>query len=164
VPRLRSILGYSGAVLTLVVALLTPFLLYGWFQKAIGAAGLRIHPVYSGGDVSRVIQRDGYSIQVNRPVLRQTPLERVDSFVQITWTPAGHLPPRVSDEVDLDRDGKSDLLVQFEVPQDPALKLAVDVKPLGGRIKAMHVDGVESFSALIARVKDGIVVRVPLAP
>ena len=161
--RLRSVLGYSGAVLTLVVTLLTPFLLYGWFQTAIGAAGLRIHPVYSGGDVSHVIQREGYSIVVNRPVLRGTPLARVDSFIQLTWTPAGHLPARVSDEVDLDRDGKPDLMVQFEVPQDAARKLAAEVTPLGGRVKPVHIQGPDSFSALIARVKDGIVVRVPLA-
>jgi hypothetical protein len=164
VARLRSILGYSGAVLTLATALLTPFLLDGWFQKAIGAAGLRIHPVYSGGDVSHVAQRGGYSIQVNRPVMRKTPLERVGSFIQITWTPADHLPARVSDQVDLDGDGKADLLVRFEVPRDPRLKLAADVTPLGGRAQPMHITGPESFSRLIARAKDGIVIRVPLAP
>jgi len=38
----------------------------------------------------------------------------------------------------------------------------VDVTPLGARYRPMHSRGVTSFSALIARVKDGIVVRIPI--
>lgn len=40
--------------------------------------------------------------------------------------------------------------------------LAVDVTPLNGRYRAMHSQGVTSFSALIARVNDSIVVRMPV--
>lgn len=156
--RLRSILGNSGAVATLVFAVLIPFLLVGWFEKGIGRAGLRIDPVYSGGEISRVIQREGYRIVVNRPVPRRSPLQRIGPFVQLTWTPAGRLPARVSDEVDVDGDGAPDVRVSFD-----SVKLEVDVTPLNGRYRAMHTTGVTSFSALIARVKDGIVVRVPLS-
>ena len=46
----------------LTLAALTPFLLYGWFQSAIGAAHLRIDPTYSGGEISHVIERLGYRI------------------------------------------------------------------------------------------------------
>lgn len=161
--RIRPVLGYTGAVITLAAALLTPFLLYGWFQNVIGGAGLRIHPMYSGGEVSRVVTRGGYSILVNRPVLRGTPLERFDSFVQLTWTPASGLPERVADEVDLDGDGKPDALVQFTVPKDPSLELLVDVTPRGGHVRPLRAKGAPSLFALIARVKDTIVVRVPLA-
>ena len=161
--RIRPVLGYTGAALTLAAALLTPFLLYGWFQNVIGGAGLRIHPMYSGGEVSHVLTRGGYSILVNRPVLRRTPLERFESFVQLTWTPASGLPERVADEVDLDGDGNSDVLVRFAVPQDPALDLMVEVTPRGGRVRTLHAKGAPSLFALIARVKDTIVVRLPLA-
>ncbi len=161
--RLRSILGYTGATLTLIAALLTPFFLYGWFQNVIGASGIRIHPSYSGGELARVIQRDGYSIRVNRPVLRAKPTERFDPFVQIAWTPAKSLPEHIADEVDLDGDGLPDLLVRFDVPKDPAASLTVDVIPKSGRVRALHVTGAASLFALIARVKDTIVVRVPVA-
>ena len=96
--KLRSILGNSGAVLTLALTLLTPFLLYGWFQAAIGAADLHIHPTYSGGEVSHVIALPGYRIVVNRPVQRSSPLQRIGPFVESPAS-AASLPARLSDEV-----------------------------------------------------------------
>ena len=157
VKKLGSILGNSGAVLTLALAALTPFLLYGWFQSAIGAAHLRIDPTYSGGDISHVIEREGYRIVVNRPVPRRSALQSIGPFVQITWTPADRLPARVSEQVDIDGDGTPDVLVSIDTQ-----KLVVDVTPLSARYRAMHSQGVTSFAALIARVKDGIVVRIPI--
>jgi hypothetical protein len=144
---LRSILGNTGAALT-------SFLLYGWFQRAIGAAHLRIDPTCSGGEISHVIERPGYRIVVNRPVPRRSPLQRVDPFVQVAWTPADKLPARLSDEVDLDGDGVPD--VRVAIGNHP---LVVDVTPLGARYRPMHSQGVTSFSALIARVKDTLVVH-----
>jgi hypothetical protein len=155
--KLRSILGNTGAVLTLALAALTPFLLYGWFQTAIGAAHLRIDPTYSGGEISHVIARPGYRIVVNRPVPRRSPLQRIGPFVQLTWTPADRLPANFSDDVDLDGDGVPDVRVAIDTQH-----LVVDVTPLGARYRSMHSQGVTSFSALIARVKDGIVVRIPI--
>jgi hypothetical protein len=155
--KLRSILGNSGAVLTLALAALTPFLLFGWFQAAVGAARLHIDPTYSGGEISHVIQRGGYRIVVNRPVPRKSPLQRIGPFVQITWTPADRLPANLSDEVDLDGDGVPDVRVAID-----SNNLVVDVTPLRARYRPMHSQGVTSFSALIARVKDGLVVRIPL--
>ncbi|MBZ5585074.1 MAG: hypothetical protein LAQ30_23260 [Acidobacteriia bacterium] len=156
--KLRSLLGNTGAVLTLAAALLTPFLLLGWFQRAIGSAGLRVHPEYSGGEIARVVERGDYRIEVFRPVPRSSPLQRIGPFVQMAWKPAARLPARVSDEVDVDGDGAPDLLVSF----DPA-RLEVAVAPRNARFQAMRSAGVTSFSALIARVGDAIVVRAPLA-
>lgn len=155
--RLRSILGNTGAVLTLALAVIAPFLLYGWFQAAIGAARLHIDPTYSGGEISHVIQRPGYRIVVNRPVPRRSPLQRIGPFIQLAWTPAASLPARLSDDVDLDGDGAPDVRVAID-----SHNLVVDVTPLGARYRPMHSQGVTSFSALIARVQDALVVRIPL--
>jgi hypothetical protein len=155
--KMRSILGNAGAWVTIALAVLTPFLLYGWFERAVGSAGLRIDPEYTGGEIARVIQRDGYRIEVYRPLARRSPLQEIDPFVQMTWRPADRLPARVSDEVDVDGDGVPDLLVSF----DPKT-LQGAVTPRDGRFRAMRGSGVTSFSELIARVNDGIVVRAPL--
>jgi hypothetical protein len=157
VKKLRSILGNSGAVLTLALAAVTPFLLFGWFQSAIGAAHLRIDPTYSGGEISHVVERAGYRIVVNRPVPRRSPWQRIGPFVQVAWTPADRLPAHFSDEVDLDGDGVPDVRVAID-----SQGLVVDVTPLGARHRPMHSRGVTSFSTLIARVKDGLVVRIPI--
>ncbi len=155
--KLRSILGNTGAWLALAAALLTPFVLLGWFQRAIGASRLRIHPVYSGGEIARVVDRGDYRIEVFRPVRRSSPLQRIGSFVQLSWKPAAHLPARVSDEVDVDGDGAPDLRVSF----NPA-RMEVEVEPRDRRFQPMRSAGVTSFSALIARVNDAIVVRAPM--
>jgi hypothetical protein len=155
--RLRSILGNTGAVLTVGLAVIAPFLLFGWFQAAIGAAHLRIDPTYSGGEISHVAERAGYRIVVNRPVPRRSPLQRVGPFVQIAWTPADKLPAHLSDDVDLDGDGTPDVRVAID-----SHNLIVDVTPLSARYHPMHSQGVTSFSALIARVNDALVVRLPM--
>jgi hypothetical protein len=155
--KLRSILGNSGAVLTLALAAVAPFLLFGWFQAAIGAAHLRIDPTYSGGEISHVIHRANYRIVVNRPVPRRSPLQRIGPFVQLAWTPAAGLPAHFSDEVDLDGDGTPDVRVAID-----SQNLVVDVAPLGPHYRPMHSQGVTSFSALIARVNDSLIVRIPL--
>jgi hypothetical protein len=154
--RWRAILGNTAAVATLAILLTTPFL-YGWFQKGVAALDLRIDPQYTGGEVARVVQRAGYQVIVRKPVPRRTPLQRVDPFVQMTWTPAAKLPAQVSDEIDLDGDGRPDVLVSFDTAH-----LKLDVTPRTAGYRAVRCSGVVSFSELIARVNDGIVVRVPL--
>jgi hypothetical protein len=155
---MRAFLGYSGAAVTVALALLSPFLLFGWFQNAIAAMRLRINPGYSGGELSHVIQRDGYRIAVNHPVWRRSPFQRVDSFVQLTFTPAARLPAQFSEAVDLDGDSTPDVVVRI----DTAGQLEVNVTPLNARYHPMHSKGVTSFAALIARVRDGVIVRIPL--
>ncbi len=159
---LRPILGYTGAAIVLLLAIATPLFLYTWFGSLIGLAGLKIHPVYSGGEAAFTLQRDGYSVQVNKPVLKTRPLQRLTSFVQVTWTPAHGLPARVAEELDIDRDGTPDALVEFAVPREAAEELAVSVTPLSDRVGALRAKGTQSMSALIARVKDTIVVRLPV--
>jgi hypothetical protein len=154
--RLGSILGYSAAALTLAFAAAVPFLLDP-VERAIGTTGLRIDPIYSGGDVARVIDRGAYRIEVHRPVHRRWPTQHIDPFVQMVWTPADRLPARVADDVDVDGDGVPDLLVSF----DPA-KLDLAVTPRSAAFRPYRGAGVGSFAALIARVNNGIVVRAPL--
>ena len=155
--RIGSIAGHWGAILTVVLAALSPFVLFGWFEHAIGGMGLKVNAEYSGGELSHTIARTGYWILVNKRVGKATPWQRVDPFVQVQWTPGARLPALVADDVDLDGDGKPDVRVTFR-PAD----LVVDVTPLDPRYHSMHSKGVTSFSALIARVNDGIVVRVPV--
>ena len=161
--RWRAALGYGGAVLTVLAMLLAPFVLYPLFTRGVAALRVRVDPAYSGGEPARTIERDGYRIQVNHPVHPLGPLARTAPFVQLAWTPAERLPAHVADEVDLDGDGRSDLLARFDVPRDPAAPLTVDVRPLGPAVRPLARTSRESFSALIARVGDRVVVRVPLA-
>ena len=160
--RLKSILGYTAAALTVAATLLTPLLLMQFFTRGVAATGLRIDPAYTGGEVVREIARPGYRVRVHRAVYPVTPLQRIEPFVQLDWTPAAALPAQVWEEVDLDGDGHADLRARFSVPRNPTAELRVDVEPLGPRVKPLRGAGKESFYAMIARVRDSIIVRVPL--
>ena len=160
--RLRAILGYTAAVLTIAVAVIGPLFWFGYFSRAAARTSLRIDPVYTGGEPARTIARDSYQIVIYKPVPKRAPLSATGSFVQIVWKPVSALPASVSEALDLDGDGRPDCVVSFQVPRDPKGKLRVDVKPLDGLVKPMNGVGRDSFSSLIARVNDTIVVRVPL--
>jgi hypothetical protein len=157
--RTRSILGYAGAGLTIVAAALIPFLLIGLFTRGVAATGVHVDEFYSGGAVVRTIDRGAYKIEVHQ-LVRPRAWQRGVPYMELAWTLASALPSRISDEVDIDDDGRPDLRATFTVPQDKRAHLQVDVEPLRPGIEAMHGVGRESFSRLIARVKDRIIVRV----
>ena len=160
--NLRAKLGNFAAALTMVAALLVPFVLYGAISKGVASLGLHVDEVYSGGPKVRIIQQGAYTIDVHRVVTPHM-LQRERPFVELDWEPVSNLPAHVSDVVDVDGDGEADLRVSFDVPKDQEANLHVDVEPLNSRFEAMKSAGKESYSKLIVRVDDAILVRVPLA-
>jgi hypothetical protein len=159
--QLKAKLGYATASLTLVAAVLAPFVLYGYFTKAVASLNLKVDEMYSGGPVVRTVQANNYRIDIHRQVSPHM-LQTEKSFVQLDWRPVGALPPHVSDTVDIDGDGKPDVHVQFDVPKDPKAPLRVNVESLNPRYTAMHDVGKQKFSCLIVRVDDAVLVRVPV--
>jgi hypothetical protein len=158
----RAKLGYTAAGMTVFAAVLAPFLLFGLFTKGFAGLGLHVDEMYSGGPTLRTVELSAYSIAVHRPVFPQM-LQTEKPFVQLDWKPAGALPPRVSDIVDVDGDGQPDLRVSFDVPKDINTPLRVNVEALNPRYQSMQNVGKEKFSRLIVRLDDAILVRVPLA-
>jgi hypothetical protein len=158
---IRAKLGYTGAGLTVFVAVLVPFLLMGLFSKGFASLGLHVDEVYSGGPRIRTVQAAGYTIDIHRQV---TPhfFQTEKPFVQLDWRPVSALPAHVSDLVDIDGDGQPDVRVDFDVPKDPKAPLRVNVESLNPRYQAMQIVGKPKFSRLIVRVDDAILVRVPV--
>jgi hypothetical protein len=142
--------------------LASPFVLFNLFTRAVAATGVRVSPTFAGGDSLRAVVKDGYRIVVNRPVLPRAPLSRVAPFVQLAWEPVRALPAHVADEVDVDGDGRADLRAVFDLPRDTSAALRADVTPLGGMVRPLRGVSRGGMSALVARVNDRIVLRVPL--
>ena len=159
--RILSILAYTGAGLTLLIAVCVPFVLMGVFSNVVAHAGLHIDATYSGGTIARTIQRDGYRIVVYQPAQPRL-LERVEPFVQIVFEPVDSLPAHVSDEVDLDGDGRPDVRVSFSLPADASAKMRGDVTALNGGYVSLANVSDESFSRMVVRAGNEIVVRVPV--
>jgi len=162
--RLTTLLGYTVAVLTIAVAVVGPLFWFGFFSRAAARTSLRIDPTFTGGEPARTLARESYQIVIYKPVLKRAPLSPTGSFVQIVWKPVSALPAAISEPLDLDGDGQPDCVVSFQVPRDPQAKLRVTVKPLNTLVQPMNQVGKDSFSSLIARVNDTIVVRVVLRP
>jgi hypothetical protein len=160
--KIRAKLGYTAAGMTVFAAVLTPFLLMGLFTKGFASLGLHVDEMYTGGPKVRTIKTAAYSIDIHRPVSPHM-LQREKPFVQLDWKPASALPGHVSDVVDVDGDGQPDICVSFDVPKDARTPLRVSVEALNPRYEAMRNVGKESFSRLIVRVDNAILVRVPLA-
>ncbi len=158
--RLTAKLGYAGAGVTVLAAVLAPFVLYGLFTKGFSSLGLHVDEMYSGGPTVRTIQASGYTIDIHRQVSPHM-WQREKPFVQLDWKPLSALPPHVSDLVDIDGDGKPDVRVDFDVPKDPKASLHVDVDAINPRYETMRNVKKQKFSALIVRVDDAILVRVP---
>ncbi len=155
-------LGYAAAALTLLAALLAPFYLMRTFTRVFAGLGLHVDEMYTGGPKLRTIPQAGYSIVVHRPVSPHM-LQQEKAFVQLDWRPVSALPQHVSDAVDVDGDGRPDVRVSFDVPEDPKAPLRAGVEALNPRYEAAQSLGKQKFSALIVRVDDAILVRVPLA-
>lgn len=155
------ILAYTGAGLTLGIAVLVPFVLLRAFGNAIGHAGLHIDATYTGGTVARTVQREGYRITIYQPVQPRF-LERTEPFVQMVFAPADRLPARVSEEIDLDGDGQPDVRVSFDMPADANATLRGNVTALNGKYASLSNVAGASFSRMVVRAGNEIVVRVPL--
>jgi len=160
--RMIAVLPYVGAALTLVIAICVPFFLFGAFTKAIAHAGLHVDATFSGGTVARTIERNGYQIDVYQPVWPRA-LQRVEPFVQIVFIPADALPAQVSEEIDLDGDGQPDVRVSFVVPADPHAPLRGGVTALNSKYQSLANVGGDSYSRLVVRVDNQVIVRVPLS-
>ena len=156
-----SKLGYTAAGMTVLAAVLVPFLLMGLFTKGFTKLGLHVDEMYSGGPTVRTIQENGYTIAIHRAVYPHM-LQTEKPFVQLDWKPISALPQHVSETVDVDGGGQPDVRVSFDVPKDPKTPLRVDVDSLNPQYQAMRNVSKQKFSELIVRVDDAILVRVPL--
>ena len=160
--RIKAILGYAAAGLTVAVAVVGPMVWFTFFTRAAAKTSLRIDPMYTGGEPARTIARDGYQITIYKPVPKRGPLSPSGAFVQVAWKPASALPPVISETLDLEGEGQPDCVISFQAPRDPRAELRVTAQPLRPSVLPMHNVGQDSLSSLIARVNDSIVVRVPL--
>jgi hypothetical protein len=164
--RFKAVLGYSVAMLTIAVAVVVPLFWFGFFDRLAASSGLRIDPIYTGGEPAQVLRRTSdrgnYDIVVYHPVARRAPLAAGGEFVQVVWKPISALPATIREQIDFDPGGRPGFIAAFDCPRDDHATLRLDVTPLSQRVPALKSVGRDGMTRLIARVNDTIVIRVPL--
>ncbi|HNS15153.1 MAG TPA: hypothetical protein PKM08_07460 [Syntrophorhabdaceae bacterium] len=113
-PKIRSILGYMWAGAAIIVVFAT-FLGSSIFGRAlVAASGVKISPLYSGGEVVRSVDHGSYKALIHRPVFDALIGERSEGFIQLNWEPLAGLPPVIEESVDYNGDGKEDFSVRID--------------------------------------------------
>jgi hypothetical protein len=113
--KLRSVLGYSMAVLSSIIMVALFPAIGALAEPLIMTTGLILSPKYTGGEVTRTIDHGTYQTQVHRMVFDDVLIgERKRRFMQVGWTPPDTLPARIDEEIDADGDGQVDFRVEVD--------------------------------------------------
>ena len=109
--RLKTILGYTAAVLAMFVVIAT-FMGNSYFsKKLVSATGIKVSPWYTGGEIVKVVEHETYTTLIHRPVFDGLISERKEGFIQINWEFQTGFPTEIQEVVDYDGDNRADFLV-----------------------------------------------------
>lgn len=146
--NIKAFLGYTYAVLCIPI-LLAAFIGIGfWSSKLVEVTKVTINPRYTGGNVINTISHGDYNTLIHRTVFDGLFSDRKDGFVQINWSPLDSLPANITEEIDYDGDGKSDLKIALNTENCTA-----EIEPYNDQI--VDLEG-------CYQLKDSIAVRVTL--
>ncbi|MCG6536654.1 MAG: hypothetical protein L7F78_18595 [Syntrophales bacterium LBB04] len=124
--KIKSILGYSWAFLAFVIVPVT-FLGNAYFsQKLASATGVTVSPLYSGGEIVRIIDHGAYRTSIHRPVFDALIGETKTGFVQINWEPSAGLPAVIREGLDYNGDNREDFIITLDTATGEATLAADD--------------------------------------
>jgi hypothetical protein len=145
--RIKTIPTYAWAFLAGPIVLVTFMGMEPLASLFVMVTGLRVHPIYAGGEVTQVINHGDYQTFIHRPVFDGLIHERDTGFVQIEWQPKdANLPERLDEQIDFDQDGKTDFRVQLSTSTN-----ATTLEPLDSRVMSAN-EVVKAQNARILRV------------
>jgi hypothetical protein len=112
--RIKKYLAYGWAMAAVPILLATFMGMNGLAKKLVDFTGLKVSPLYTGGEVSQTIKHEGYETLIHQPVFSGLLCERKNGFVQIGWK-AGEdkLPELIDEAIDFDGDGKNDFRIRL---------------------------------------------------
>jgi hypothetical protein len=145
--KIISFFAYIIAVLCIVVAVAT-FVGNGFFAAKIAdLTGIRVSPVFSGGEVKKILKLKGYEVKIHEPVFQGLFSPRKNGFVQVDFV-GEEIPGNISSDIDYDNDGITDF------------KISVDTKSGKGTIESFDKRVVSLIG--IYPIKNGFAARINL--
>jgi hypothetical protein len=118
----QKILGYSWAVLALVIVLAAFIGNLTWAKQLVKVTGVTISPWCTGGEEIATLDRANYQTVLHRPVFDGLIGERREGFVQVNLKAyvGEELPEMITEEIDYDRDGANDFTIVLNTKTDQA--------------------------------------------
>jgi hypothetical protein len=117
--KIKSFFGYLLAALGVPLLLVTFMGTPAWMNLLVSSTGLKINPLYTGGEVARAYTQDGINIAIHEPVFAALIGETKEGFVQVTFGPKA-AAQQIDAEVDYDNDGSTDFRVQWDTATSDA--------------------------------------------
>ncbi len=112
-----------GIVWTAVFATCGIMLFMGigaWAKTLLIENNVQIISKYTGGDTSYEKDEGGLLMVVHEPVQDGIFVKSKKSFVQVDWLTTSSLPEKLGGKVDMDSDGRDDLLVEIDAKNNKA--------------------------------------------
>jgi hypothetical protein len=137
--KLKSVLGYTAAVLALAVVIAT---FAGQRQLSVAlvsATGIKVSPWYTGGEVVKVVDHETYTTRIHRPVFDGLIGDRDEGFIQIRWEARSGLPPVIREEIGYSGKGRADFAVTLNTATGAAT-VAGYHPAVGPVIRAVRLD------------------------
>jgi hypothetical protein len=109
-----SIIGYSWAVICILLIPLT-FIGNGSFANMLAKQSfMKVNARYSGGDIDHYLIKKDYKLEVYKPIFTALIGESSEGFVQVKWVVGKELPPAICDTIDFDNNGAPDFSVNID--------------------------------------------------
>jgi hypothetical protein len=112
--RIKSILGYTWAIMTVPLAFLIIFATPTISEGLFGEDGVKVTDRISGGEVQEILDREDYSIHLHKPVFDGLFSERETGFVQVDFISQSALPLNIEEAIDYDYDEEIDFVFTID--------------------------------------------------
>jgi hypothetical protein len=109
-----TIAGYTIAALATPLVLATFIGLPFWAGKLVSATGLKVSPLYTGGEVLRTVDHETYKTLIHKPVFDGLLCPRSKGFIQVDWTPMDSLPATIDETIDIYGNGQTDFHIELD--------------------------------------------------
>ena len=158
--KIKIFLGYTIAGLSFVIVMAGFIGMDFWGKSLVDITGVKISPWYTGGEVVRTIDHQGYQTVISRPVFDGLFWPRSEGFVQIGLKPLSKLPAAIDEDIDFDNDKTTDFNIKMDLTPLSQMKSNPEISCCKADIKAYNarVTGLEG----VYKLKNSIVIRVSL--
>jgi len=103
---------------------------------------MKIHPMYTGGEIIDSVKKSNRTIYIHRPVFNGLIKERMLGFVQIDWH--GNIPNVINDTIDYNKDTIPDFIINIDTRNN-----ITDLKKISAYVYDCGVSTQTSFGWVI---------------